>query len=326
LRQKYRVPVCQNLPADPIDAKVVAVFFAALSPLELDVYQRALTAQQQMDKALERAQAQQSERLRDQAALAQRQFNHVDPANRLVAAELEQRWEAALRDLKQAEAAAQQRAQARTVPVPLSAELQEAFKAIGQKLPELWNTPVLSRPQKKALLRCLLEKVVIRRSERDRVSTRIVWQGGDTTTFEIPIRVGSLAELSSGRELEQRVLELHGAGKSDQEIAEALTAAGLRSPLRQEVLVSTVKILRLRHHRFITHSQSHPRRIAGCLTVSQLAQALDLSMHWLYDRIHNGRIQLQKDPPTGLYLFPDHPSTLDRLTQLRAGQLQHVGF
>jgi hypothetical protein len=259
-------------------------------------------------------------------ALAQRQFNQVDPANRLVAAELEQRWEAALRDLKQAEEAAQQRAQARPVPVPLSAELQEAFAAIGQKLPELWNTPVLSRPQKKALLRCLLEKVVIRRIERDRVSTRIVWKGGDTTTFEIPIRVGSLAELSSGRELEQHVLELHGAGKSDQEIAAELTAAGLRSPMRAKVLVSTVKILRLKHRRFITHSQSHPRRIAGCLTVSQLAQALDLSVHWLYDRIHNGRIQMQKDPTTGLYLFPDHPTTLLRLKQLRAGKLQNLRF
>jgi hypothetical protein len=54
LRQQYRVPVCQYLPADPVDAKVVAAFFAALSSVELDAYQRALAAQQQTETASER--------------------------------------------------------------------------------------------------------------------------------------------------------------------------------------------------------------------------------------------------------------------------------
>ena len=44
LRQQYRVPVCQNLPADPIDAHVVAAFLEALSPVELDLYDRAVAA------------------------------------------------------------------------------------------------------------------------------------------------------------------------------------------------------------------------------------------------------------------------------------------
>ena len=37
-------------------------------------------------------------------------------------------------------------------------------------------------------------------------------------------------------------------------------------------------------------------------------------------------IQVQKDPTTRLYLFPDHPTTLEQLRQLRDGQLQHVGY
>jgi recombinase/recombinase-like zinc beta ribbon protein len=325
LRQQYRVPVCQHIPADPVDAKVVEAFFTALAPVELDAYHRALTTQQQMEAAADRARAQQLQRLRYQAALAQRQFEHVDPTNRLVAAELERRWETALRDLRQAEGVAQQRTQTRTLPDALPAELREAFTALGQKLPALWPTTVLSRIQKKALLRCLLEKVVVHRVGRDRVHIRMVWRGGEITIYEIPIAVGSLAELASGQELEARVLQLHAAGKSDQEIAQELTAAGFRSPMRQELLVSTVKGLRLKHRCFITRHQSHPRHIAGSLTVTQLAQRLGLSVHWLYDRIHNGQIRLQKDPATRLFLFPDHPSTIELLTQLRAGQLQHVG-
>jgi len=122
LRQQYQVPVCQRLPADPIDAQVVAAFFQALSPLELDLYERTLATQQAADEQLDQAHQQQLARLRYQVALAERQFNQVDPDNRLVAAELEKRWEAALRELKQAEEtyAHQQQKQAEPLALPLS--------------------------------------------------------------------------------------------------------------------------------------------------------------------------------------------------------------
>jgi hypothetical protein len=77
---------------------------------------------------------------------------------------------------------------------------------------------------------------------------------------------------------------------------------------------------------FQKRSQSHPRHIAGHLTVSQLATALDLTPHWIYDRIHNGTIQIAKDPASKLYLFPDHPTTLARFQRLRDGELQNLRF
>ena len=55
LRQQYQVPVCQYLPADPIDAYVVGVFFDALAPAELDLYARAVAALQQEDEHMRRA-------------------------------------------------------------------------------------------------------------------------------------------------------------------------------------------------------------------------------------------------------------------------------
>jgi hypothetical protein len=243
-----------------------------------------------------------------------------------VAAELERRWETALRELRQAEDAGQQRSQSRVGAANLPAELRAAFSALGQQLPALWPTAVLSRVQKKALLRCLLEKVVVQRVGRDQVQIRIVWRGGEVTECVIPIPVGSLAELSTGQELEARVLQLHKAGKADEVIARELTAAGFRSPLHQELLVSTVRGLRLKHRCLITRHQSHPRSIAGFLTVTQVAQRLGLSVHWLYDRLHNGQIRLQKDPTTHLFLFPDHPRTIELLTHLRTGRIQRVGF
>lgn len=326
LRQQYHVPVCQFIPTDGVDAAVVEAFFQALSPVELDIYTRAVAAQKQSDEKVDRARQQQLERLRYQAALAQRQFTRVDPDNRLVAAELEARWESALRDLRQAEEATTQERHCPVIAFALTAELKTAFTAIGEKLPQIWDKEILSHQQKKALLRCLIDKVVVHRAARDRLQTRIVWKGGETTTLQIPIPVGSFAELSQAKEMEQLVLKLSAEGKSDQAIAEYLTSVGHRSPLHQYVLPSTVKNIRLNHRLFLKRSQSHPRRIAGHLTVPQLARALDLSKHWIYDRIHNGCIEVGKDTATGLYLFPDQPTTLKMFKELKAGRVLRLQF
>jgi DNA invertase Pin-like site-specific DNA recombinase len=327
LRQQYRVPVCQNIPGDPVDEKVIEAFFLALSPIELDAYAQALSVQQAADEKLDLAHKQQLARLRFQADLAQRQFNRVDPDNRLVAAELEQRWEEALRALKRAEESCTQQRQSTQTPASLPEELKEAFIAIGQKLPLVWHQGILTQQNKKALLRCLIDKVVIHRMAPDRVQARIVWQGGDTTTLEIPVSTNASARLSRAAEMEDIILELSRQGKSDQEIAQHLTALGHRSPKQPDfVLPNTVKCIRLKHRVFQKRSQSHPRRVAGCLTVPQIADKLDVTPFWIYHLIDNGRIQIVKDLQTGLYLFPDKPDTLELFKQLKNGSVYNLRF
>src|SRR5947208_1782210 len=90
----------------PLTRRLVEAFFQVLSPVELDVYERAVAAQHAEDQQVAHAHQQHLERLRYEAGLAQRQFVRVDPENRLVAAELEKRWEAALGELKRAQEAA----------------------------------------------------------------------------------------------------------------------------------------------------------------------------------------------------------------------------
>jgi hypothetical protein len=92
------------------------------------------------------------------------------------------------------------------------------------------------------------------------------------------------------------------------------------------VLRSTVQIVRLRNNQMRNRSQSHPRRVPGFLTVSQLTAKLKLTRSWIYDRIHNGTIQVEFDPDRKLYLFPDAPKTLARFRQLRAGKPNSLHF
>jgi DNA invertase Pin-like site-specific DNA recombinase len=324
LRQQSLVPVCQHIPTLPVDAYVVQAFFQALSPVELDVYARAVAAQAQVAERLAQAHRQQLERLRYHAALAQRQFQRVDPDNRLVAAELEKRWEEALAELQRVEAEPSGRTPSALPLAALPAELQAAFQALGPKLPRLW--PHLTRDRQKALLRCLLDKVVVHRTARDTVQVRLVWRGGEPTTQSLPVPVGSLADLSKGKELEQLILELSARGQTDAAIAQQLTALGHRSPMQTFVLPNTVKLIRLKHRLFLKRSQSHPRRIPGRLTVSQIARALEISPHWVYDRIHNGSIGVTRDEATHVFLFPDQPATLEQFRERQAGQLHNLRF
>jgi hypothetical protein len=239
---------------------------------------------------------------------------------------VEARWEAALRELKHAEEAAVQANHLVVVPFALTAELNSAFPAIGQKLPQIWDQNLLAREQKKALLRCLVEKIALHRVARDHVQARIVWAGGETTPVPIPVQVGSFASLSTATEMENLIVKLASEGLPNEAIAEQLTAPGHRSPMRQLVLPSTVKTIRLKHGILQKRTQSHPRRIDGYLTVPQLAKTLDLSVHYGYDRIHNGTIEVAKDEATGLYLFPNQPATIKRFRRLLAGRLQHLRF
>lgn len=326
LRQQYGVPVCQNIPGDPVDQAVIQAFFAALSPVELDVYAHATTAHQQSLDQARQAREQQIERLRYQATLAQRQFNRVDPDNRLVAAELEARWETALREVRQAQEAAAEADQVVVVPFALTAELKAAFTSIGEKLPQVWGTDLLSREQKKALLRCLIEKIALHRIAPDQAQARIVWIGGETTTLQIQVQVKRFAALSRAEEMKQTILKLANEGIPDEEIARQLSEGGHRSPMCQHVLLSTVKTIRLKHGIMIKRHQSHPRRIDGFLTVPQLAKELGVSAHFIYDRIHNGTIGIAKDEATGLYLFPDRPTTIKQFRKLIAGRLQDLRF
>jgi DNA invertase Pin-like site-specific DNA recombinase len=327
LRGRYQVPVCQHLPADPIDDWVVHQFFAAFAGAELDLYALSVQQAEQDQQQVAKAHQQQFQRLHYEAELAERQFRRADPENRLVTAELERRWEQALQAVAEAEESWHREEIQRARVQPLSPQIRQALEQAGEQLPELWGQEdFFSQAQRKALLRCLIDKVVVHRIAADRVHARIVWRGGDTTMTDIPVSVGSLTRLSFAADMEKALLQLARQGQSDEQIADHLTSQGYRSPQRPVVLASTVKSIRLRHGLMVKRSQSHPRRIAGFLTLSQIAEQLQITPHWIYDRIHNGTIQVRKDSEWQLYLFPDKPSTLTSFRKLRDGKVKNLRF
>jgi DNA invertase Pin-like site-specific DNA recombinase len=327
LRQQHGAPVCQCLRAAPIDARVAATFLEAVAPAEIAAWARARKAQRRADEAFRRAEEQQVERLRYRAALAERQFDRVDPDNRLVAAELERRWEAALGELRRAEEALAQRtsaAEADAAPEPLDPRLRARVIALGGRLPELWADPAVGREHKKALLRCLIDKVVMRRAARDRAAVRVVWRGGAATDLEVVMAVNALAALPRVAEMEARVLELARAGGRDEEIARTLATEGHHSPWRgAEVLPSTVRGIRLKHGIKVIPRQTRWPRRAGWLTVADVACRLRVSADWLRGQIRRGAIRTTREA-SGRCMFPDTADALEALRRLRVRVVEHV--
>jgi len=325
LRSQYRTPICQFIPADSVDEYVIKNFFQAISPIELNAYEASLKDKDIEKQSILKAQQQKLERLHYQAKLAEAQFNQVDPNNRLVAAELENRWEQALIALKQAEKIVEEKSKEK-YSIEISDEIKFAFRNIGKQLPTIWNKPELTRKQRKEFLRCLIDKVIVHRKERDSLSIRIVWKGGDTTTASININVGSFKELSSSKDMEKKIIVLSQQGENDKSIAEQLTAQGYRSPMKPYVLSSTVQTIRLKHRLLQKQSQSHQLNKEGYLSVTQIAEKLGVDRHWVYDRIHNGRIKILRNIEANAYLFPDEHETIKQLNQLKNGQLYSVDF
>lgn len=320
-------PVCQCLTSDPIDDQVVQWFFEALSVAQIDASQRALQDADKQHDVVMASKRQQLTRLQYQAQLTERQYQKADPDNRLVAAELEQRWEYALRELKTEEE--RQAADEEHVPCwAIPADLMVALKNVGPRLPDLWKQGLFTTAQKKTLLRSLIDKVVLHRvggSKGDRIHVRIVWRGGATTSGDVLVNVGRFSQMKRAGEMEEIIVRLSREGRHATDIARQLTEEGYRSPRCDYVPPSTVRMVR-RKHGIFQQSKSKPVRVSGYLTVSELAEKLSIRRQWFLEQIGRGAIRIEKDASTGCYLFPDKPETLTKIRQLREGKIQTIDY
>jgi hypothetical protein len=324
LRTQRGLPACQSLRAAAIDAAVGRAFLAAVAPAEVDALSRASRLRKEGDTAARAAARQQVERKRYQAALAQRQYDKVDPDNRLVAAELERRWEAALIELREAEEVAA----ASDVPSASGSSfdraLQEKVVLLAGRLPALWDEPSTGNARRKALLRCLVEKAVLERGSHDVATVRLVWRGGAVSEIAVPRRVNGIENLTRGAEMYARILELAREGLTDDVVAARLTREGHRSPSCPErVLPVTVQCVRLEAGIKIARQRTRWDHDPGRLGVTAMAERLGIPAKWLYVQIRQGRIAIDRQT-SGAYLFEDSPQTVEALRNLRNRAVERV--
>jgi hypothetical protein len=211
----------------PVDAAVAAAFLEAASPMCLQVAMR-VTDQIEQNLAEKRQQQQmQLEQARYEARLAQRQYDAVDPANRLIAAELERRWNEKLErsaELERAYARAEHEAQWQ-----LSPDERAAITHLSRDLPAIWNAETTAVQDRKRLLRMALESVQLDGvSIPGQIEVQIRWRSGVITRHTVKRPIQGEWSLKTSAEAVARIHSL--AGKSSYtEIAEQLNREGFRT-------------------------------------------------------------------------------------------------
>ena len=177
---------CLNVGGVQIDQAAVDAFLQALTPAAVEATELAL---QQLAADQDAALSQWRlavERARYEAERAERQYNTIEPENRLVARTLESEWEKRLRDLAAAEAELKRRERQR--PGALSPEERDQLRSLGSDLRKVWTTPTTTDRDRKELLRALLEEVIVtvdRPQHRAHLTLR--WRGGALTELDLDL-------------------------------------------------------------------------------------------------------------------------------------------
>src|SRR5512139_3651809 len=114
------------------------------------------------------------ERATYEVDLAQRRYENVDPANRLVAATLERRWNDALSKAEEIEKEFNARQATRRLAV--TDEQKNALLSLARDLPSLWGSPTTQDKDRKRILRLLIKDITVERMEAKKMVLHLRWQ------------------------------------------------------------------------------------------------------------------------------------------------------
>jgi DNA invertase Pin-like site-specific DNA recombinase len=219
--------ICQSMTSRPVDAAVIEAFLAAVSPASVRVATKVLDQAEQDLAAQRRQHGLQLEQARYEARLAQRQYDAVDPENRLVASELERRWNDKLErvaQLEQAYAQAEREAQ-----WSLTADERAAITELSQDVRGIWSAETTTNQERKQLLRMVLESVQLDgTSQAGQIEVQVRWRSGAVTALNVKRPAPGEGSLKTPREAVSRIHKMAPRHSYD-EIAALLNRAGLRS-------------------------------------------------------------------------------------------------
>jgi hypothetical protein len=255
---------CCSVRGDLLDEAVAQRILSALVPAQVEIALAAMAELEQRDQALDHQWQLKIQRAEYEGQLAQRRFEEVDPANRLVAATLEQRWEHALQELEELRQQHRQYQEKQTPP--LSPEQQAQVRLLAGDLPQLWQAATTTAKDRKRILRLLLKDITLeKRPATHQAILHLRWEGGVTEDLvvELPLKAADRwrypeALVSKVRQLAQR--------QTDSQIALVLNQEGLRSAKGRAFTASMVAWIRGKH-RIPAPALQHP----GELTVRQLS-------------------------------------------------------
>src|SRR5712692_6516891 len=284
---------CQRLLGAGLDTAIADLLLAQLTPLAIETSLQIHEELHAQVQEAERLRAQQVERARYAAELAQRRFLRVDPENRLVADVLEADWNARLRELAEVteQAERQQVAEQRR----LSALEQQAIADLVDDFPRVWKDSRTSDRDRKRMVRWLLEDVTVLRQE-DVITAQVRFKGGATQTITVHVGRGRCSSPELIALIDQLLEDF-----TDAEVAEHLNEQGWRT--YEGKPFTAARVLSLRRYRRL---KDHATRLAekGWLNASEAASAYGVCQETLMAWGRAGLLPMYRINDQGTAVFP----------------------
>jgi len=294
----YAEPRCITLGSSPIDDAVSREVLKVMQPGAIDAAAMAAKTIGTEQREMLDAWWMDLEAARYAANRAAKQFDAVDPENRLVADELERRWNVALekaRSLEEKIAVKESELDSARVPDP------EAFERLAGDVDLIWNDPQTDVRLKKRILRTLIEEIVVD-VDRDVGESALVihWKGGVHTELQVKARRRGQNSLHTKPEIVDAVRKL-ALVCSDEIIAGVLNRNGLRTG--NDNRWTRERVTSLRCKRSIPKHSERRQEEAGWMTRSEAAGYLGVSSGTLARAVERGELEVERPLSDGPWIF-----------------------
>jgi DNA invertase Pin-like site-specific DNA recombinase len=309
---------CYGLKSTEIDQLVSQQALRSLEPAALELSMKALEDVEKERARLDKNWQQNLQRARYDIDLAERRYRAVDPDHRLVAATLEKGWNEALQQERQIQEDYDRFM--RESPPRLTDQERATIQALAKDIPALWQAPATTNADRKQILRCLIDRVVVQvRCDSEHVEAMIHWKGGYESHHAFIRPVKTYAQLRDFEPLMARIVELRDAGRNAEEIANALNQEGFRPPKQPRSFNKPMIYELLKRRGLIGNERSHDElRGDKEWWLTDLARELKMSCDKLRDWSKRGWVHCRKTPLQGYRILWADADEVKRLKTLLA--------
>lgn len=314
----YAAPLCQGICGRVLDELIERLVLRVLEPASLELSLAAGADLQAEQQRLDQHWRQRLERARYDSDRAARQYHATEPENRLVARELEKRWEQSLATQRGAE-----EAYARFLheqPPQLSQADQETVRTLSADIPALWHSPQTTAAERQQIVRHLIERAVLTAPPRQEIADVAVhWAGGFVSRHQLVRPVARYEQLRDYDQLSQRIAELRQQKHTSAQIAATLNAEHWRPPKRRATFnAGMVRSIFCRRNRATARPVACQLK-AGEWWFGDLAHALQLPHPTLYTWMRRGWVNAKRlEIGQGRWVLWADEQEIDRLRRLRA--------
>ncbi len=299
---------CQVIGGKRVDAVVVAAFIEVTQPAAEEVVKAAIDLANDKNSSLIKYWELQIEKASYEAQRAFRQYDGVEPENRLVARTLEKIWEEKISELEQIKIKAKEAAPKVTT---LTDSDVDRIRKLSRNLGKIWGAETTTNVDRKRLLRTVIEEVQLNTSETS-YAVKIIWKGGAITEKSVPRLKSGNVNATSEDDIE--LIRKLATEFDDAQIARTLSKQGRKSGRGNPYTKSSVMSIRGKHQIPACKPKQEKDPVAGPFTADEAAKELSVGMstvqRWLKEGLIVGK-QLTPGAPWQIILDTE---TRNRLT------------